>query len=259
MMGAAGAGKAAGYLISKAVNATKQINVVQRGIDKAIQSGKFVGENPQKLLTKALNGKLSTSAIELDGSVAEAIKALNKQGFATRLAAGVVATGGEASIEGINASEEHGEELTNRLNSPEGQQELTSKTIYSLMEDPANRYMFKDGIDPENYDDTNILQAVKPEYLELVQQKVEDNYQKALFGIEETKRMISGYTFALNFPVLYASNMIQFGRSFTGSFRNQRGLLNSAKAALYGNADKLAIEGAERIAMQGGRYIAKKG
>lgn len=252
-IGMVASGKLSGNVLNKIAKVGKETNIIRNGINNAIKEGRIAG-NADDIFKKVLQGKQNLTPLNLDSQAANAIKNINKAGVINKNISTAIAVSGEARQEGINSSLVYKEEQMNRLDTQEAQQELLSKTIYQTFTE--NPEMFRE--DPTRATNlAELLDSVNPESVEYIQRKVEENKELAIEAINDAGSRITGMTFALNFPVLYASSLWQFGRTFAGGYSTQKGFLNNAKKALRGEVNNNQLAGASRVVNQGGKYAVR--
>lgn len=203
-----------------------------------------------KIYKQVINGKRALDGLDLTGEMAQAVKNINQISSVNRNLATAIAVTGEARQEGINSSQEYKEQQLINLESLQGQQELMTKTLYDLYS--RNPEMF-------NYNpvDGEALQSIKPEYIETLNKEFEKNQTNAVNEINNASARVAGMDFALNFPILYASSLWQFGRTFSRGYDTQRGFMNNLRGAIRQGASDSALEGSERIVREGGQYVVK--
>lgn len=244
-----GSGKVTGSFLNKIAKIGEQTNIIKSGINDAIKAGKLEG-NADDIFKKVLSNKQSLKELDLTGELAKAVKNINQSRFISRGITTGISVIGEARQEGINSSLEYEEQQFNNLESPEGQLELITKTAYEMFSNPEYDYIFKSDIFQGD-----ILENIKPEYLEVFQAQVDKNKKAAEVEIKDASARVAVMDFTLNFPILYASTLWQFGRTFSKGFDTQRNILNNAKAAIKQPVNSLELEGSKRISKEGGRYI----
>ena len=105
--------------------------------------------------------------------------------------------------------------MTQRLNSMEGQRDCRRHYMICFKNPEMFEYSPLEG-DP--------LQSIRPEYIEAFNQKLTENQAKAEEAIETASSRVASMNFALNFPILYGSSLLQFSRSFVKRYDTQRGL-----------------------------------
>ncbi len=196
-MGMAASGKLTGALLGRLTNVGKHINILEKQISNGIKSGQLTGTVQQNTM-KALAGKLPTTG--LDKGISEAVKNIKQASAINRNIATAVAVTGEARQEGINSSRDYHEQMTQRLNSMEGQRELAEKTLYDMFSKNPEMFQYS----PLEGDP---LQSIRPEYIEAFNQKLSENQAKAEEAIETASSRVASMNFALNFPILYGSSL----------------------------------------------------
>lgn len=196
-MGMAASGKLTGALLGRLTNVGKHVNILEKQISNGIKSGQLTGTVQQNTM-KALAGKLPTTG--LDKGISEAVKNIKQASAINRNIATAVAVTGEARQEGINSSRDYHEQMTQRLNSMEGQKELAEKTLYDMFSKNPEMFQYS----PLEGDP---LQSIRPEYIEAFNQKLSENQAKAEEAIETASSRVASMNFALNFPILYGSTL----------------------------------------------------
>ena len=248
-LGMVASGKVSGSLLNKAAKIGEQSNIIRNGVNKALQAGTIEG-NADDIVKKILAGKQSLQGLDLTGEMAQAVKNINQLSTLNRNLATAIAVTGEARQEGINSSQEYKEQMMMRLESPEGLNELMSKTAYNLFSKNPEMFAY-------NPTQGDVLQSIKPEYIEAFNQELQLNREKATQEVNDAAGRVAGMDFALNFPILYGSTMWQFGRTFSKGYDTQKGFLNNLRGATRQQVNALELEGADRIVREGSQYIVK--
>lgn len=238
MTGMALSGKVSATAMAKLAEIGKATDVLRTGIQDAVKAGKLEG-NVDDLYLKALRGKIDTNTINFPKEVSDASNYIKRANLLDKVVANSLAVSGEARQEGVNNSQQYGTQLLNQINTPEKQLELFDNTAKDLYK--SNPEMFT--ADPNKVDPEH---SIKQEYTQTLFNKFMDNKNKALHGIEDAKQRMAGVDFALNFPILYASNMIQFGKTFSRGYDSQKSFLNNLKSAALSQEDS-GLSGANRI------------
>lgn len=201
--------------------------------------------------------KSATAAVNTDKVVANiraAGKAVNKYGAKMALYGAVIGAMGEGTVEGIMARNEFMNEFNDRL-------QRSYYNEYNGIEDEilhSGNYdwvTFRQQVGPdESLDYRPQLTTEGKRELARRQQAVIDKYQKMAEQAETEGDHLASTTYLLNLPILTTSNVIQFGRMFSGGWKTAR---NAASSAVKG---QLATEAGEKGALKlVGNYASKYG
>ena len=253
-LGMVASGKVSSSLLGKLSKLGDKTNIIQNGVDKAIKSGKITleeGKTAAQYVDDILRSKQSLKGIDLTRELQQAVDGIKKSSLLNTNLSTAIAVSSEARQEGINSSLEYGEINKERLDSYEGEMELAQKTAAQLWVD--NPEMFYDN-PIENGD---VLNNIKPEYLEAFTAQKDKNRQIILDELENTQAKIAGLDFALNFPILYASTLWQFGKTFNKGYDTQRSIWNNIRKPSK-SIDNLVVEGADRLSIEGGKAVVKE-
>lgn len=163
----------------------------------------------------------------LNDDLARALKSYNRIGAESVVLGGFAGAIGEGRTEALTAAKEFHDEHAGKAQA--NYDYLSSMLENQLMQD--ERYVT---IQPvyDGYgniiDQQYVLNDAGKEELARRQQNLQTRYQSTISAIEREAETLANTTFALNLPILTASNMIMFGRMFSGGFQSQ------AKNALRG-------------------------
>lgn len=176
---------------------------------KNVFSANFWGDSVIK------NLGFSIGAAYSGGLYANALKAAGAGIFATRAAAGLLSSVGEASFEALNGSREFAEPLIEKENA----------RYNSLIQGITDTY-------GENSIET-----------QRALQEAEEEHSKNLSQISKDRANVGNVIFGINVPLLTASNNIEFGNVLAGG-RTKRSVANNIKRA---NITKLGKEAKELV------------
>lgn len=154
---------------------------------------------------------------------------------------------GEARQEGINSSLEYGEQLRERLKDFNAQMEMAQNVLQDMYASSPEKFV--DGADPEN-----LLQGLRPEYIQEFNAGFEDMHERAEEAIKTAEARVASMDFGLNFPILMGSSLIQFGKSFSGNYSTQKGFRNRIMSSLQDSPQKSV---ADRVTKDAGKYALK--
>lgn len=254
--GMALSGMGAGAMLNRALRVGNEMRILKKAIDSAIKNGKVKGTSEQ-VMKRVITGKENLSKLGLDNITQQAIKNINQKGIINKNISTAIAVSGEARQEGLNAANDYREESLAKLNSEEGYFELMQKTLTQMFDQVPSKF----NNDPSNLtnieDYQELLNSIKPEYVGEFNTKLSMNREYVKDALDTSAARITSMTAALNFPVLYASSLWQFGNTFAKNFSTQRGLLANTKALLKTQAPDLTLPGVHRLTKEGNKYIVK--
>lgn len=199
-------------------------------------------------------------------------KAFNRLGWEGQLVGGVGGAMGESRVEAMGAAKEFREEML-----ASARQDYESKK-QQLAQDILRNPDYQDTEDV--YDGFGNKIDERPTVSEAGMQawedglaQIDEQYSKKLQTIDEQARGVANTTFWLNMPLLAGSNIIMFGRMFSGGFKSQarnkvggkfgnykgRG---SVAGAVAGEAGRWLSEGVEELSQkvisEGAKDIGEK-
>ena len=177
-------------------------------------------------------------------NVKNAAKALNKYNAKMQLYGAAIGAVGEGTVEGIMAKDEFLQDYNSRL------QQQYAREYNSIEQDVLNsndsRYTHLVGIAGPEGKIVRYENRLKDEGLAEVQRRqreVTDKYQKLMSESEEEGDRLSSTTFLLNLPILTTSNLVQFGKMFSGGWSTARNALtHDVSGGIAKNAGKLVAD-----------------
>ena len=208
-----------------------EVNAAMKTAAELVQKGKTKAakealERAGQALGRGTAVTVDTDA--LSANLKAAGKAINKYGAKMQLYGSAIAAMGEGTVEGVMAKDEFLEDYTSKL------QQQYAREYNSIEQDIINsndsRFMHFVGVaDAEGkiYKYEPRLKEAGLAELQKRQQEVTDKYQELMAEAEKQGERLSSTTFLLNLPILTTSNMIQFGRMFSGGWSTARNTLSS--------------------------------
>lgn len=188
-------------------------------------------------------------------------KSFGKLSMQSQLIGGVTGAIGESRVEALNAAKEFREPAVAKA-----QQKLMQDTraLEQEMYNPENGYTENipvyDGYG--NIVGSNIgLSEEGQRVLAERQQKLQEQYDKEVAAIDNEAYKVAYTTFGLNLPVLTGSNIVMFGRYFSGGFNTQKGIKLRGTLGNYkgtGSVGKAIGMGVKNAATEGMEELTQK-
>ena len=257
-LGMAAAAMVDGNILSSLGKVGEATNLLKKGATAAINEGRIVGKSLKdvdSIVKKAITTGEYLKEIDAGQGLIDVAKAVSKRSNAIKMASTAIATTSEARMEGINNSNQYKQERQQYLESPEGQETLMRKALEASY--ATNPELFN--YDPRTVSADQLAGSIRPGAEQAITQKYKEVKDSALKSINDAAIRVAATDFALNFPILYAGNMWQFGRDFAGGFKTQRSLWSNIKQTFGGGPREIALEGAGRIEGQLGKYAVNSG
>ena len=188
-------------------------------------------------------------------------KSFGKLSMQSQLIGGLTGAIGESRVEALNAAKEFREPAVEKA-----QQKLMQDTraLEQEMYNPENGYTENipvyDGYG--NIVGSNIgLSEEGQKVLAERQQKLQEQYDKEVAAIDNEAYKVAYTTFGLNLPVLTGSNIVMFGRYFSGGFNTQKGIKLRGTLGDYkgtGSVGKAIGMGVKNAATEGMEELTQK-
>ena len=261
-VGAMAGGMVWSNLIGKALSKTL-VNDLMKGATVAAAGDKAAYESLIKA-AKSIPTKGMT-AVDVDaftGNLRNAAKAINRSKAILQVSGATIGAIGEGNMEGLMARKEFIDaqlpELRRRY------QAQIDAVNDELLNSGDSKYVTTIGIGDQYgipHDENVLTQEGQMEAIRRKQELME-KMRLAEANLEDEGDRLASWTFALNLPVLTGSNLVQFGRMFSGGWKtartaakvsgklgNYRGILENLSekqaAALLGTANALKVAGSE--------------
>lgn len=218
MLGGAGWSK----LIGKAMSA-KLAGDVMKGVAMASEGDGTASAELQRAAEAIRRGTVTgIDAAKLASNLHSVAQKMNSANARLQLYGSVISAMGEGTTEGLNAKDDFLEEYGSYL---DGQYKSEYENLENEILKTGNRdwvrnipYLNPDGVVltyPE------LTEAGKA-HLKKLQMDTVDKYDRMRQDAQEQAQRLASTTFLLNLPILTTSNMIQFGRLFSGGWRTNR-------------------------------------
>lgn len=233
-----------------------EAGALMKGAADAITRGET--EAARQGLTRAAEAVARGTAVGVDAdkiveNIKNAARSINRYGAKLQLYGAAVGAMGEGTVEGIMAKNEFLEDYNNKL------QQNYAREYNSLEADILNSENYdwitfdsQEGPDGQLSYNRRLSQKGQEE-LTRRQQEVTDKYQKLRDFAEEEGTRLASTTYLLNLPILTTSNVVQFGRMFSGGYKTARNTLSAAKGGI-------GIKAGEKGALElTGDYASKFG
>lgn len=177
-------------------------------------------------------------ASKLATSIENAAKAVNKADAILQLSGAAIGALGEGTMEGLMAKSEFLDEFRQKF---DAQYQMEYNNLEQDILDEGNDIFVKKNatyINPDGSTTTApALTAAGYRELARRQKELAGNRAKAFEYAEQQGENLASMTFLLNLPILTTSNLIQFGRMFSGGWTTAR--KNASKAISGGLKSKL--------------------
>lgn len=205
---------------------------IQR-IAEAIRSGNIQAIDPNKL------------AVTLE----QAARQINKADALLQLYGSAVAAMGEGTSEGLMARQEFDEDVEAQIRT--SQQRDINSVREQILKDGDKRYVrYRQGVDDRG-NPANIPYLTDAGEAEVYkrQSQYEQKYRRIRELAAQEGQRLATTTFLLNLPILTTSNLVQFGRMFSGGWQTAR---NTVSDVSGGIARKAVQKGTAEAAKRGG-------
>jgi len=184
-------------------------------VGKVTKSGKTI-QNLEQAVKAVKNGELAAS--ELTGDLLQAYKNLKTANIASQVTGAVVSSAAESRFEAINAMNEFNEKEKEKYEFGWKIQEPLHRQLVEaeLAETHPELFAFV-GSTEGGY-----RRVLTPEGQSYLNQKLNEKHQQGLAKIEEAGKGVANTDFGFNMAVLVPSQLIQFGRAFSGGFKTAK-------------------------------------
>jgi hypothetical protein len=202
-----------GGIIGQVGKAGRAVDLINKGVQQSVKTGKIIG-NAEKITKSIVSGGKGVQGLELGKAATASLKEINKGSLFTKIASNVLSVQSEARFEGIHASQEYSEEMNRYIESDEYQQQMRSEETNKFLKESPDSF----------YKDANGNIIIRPERAVDLDMKIAQRMNKERDAINGAAARAAATTFGLNFPILYASNVLQFGKQFMGGMNSQKSL-----------------------------------
>jgi len=212
-----------GALWAKGLSAALKMNQARLGIEGIVNmadDAAKLGTTSEKLAAVA-SGDAAIDGGLLMKKGAEAAKGLKWKNPSIQLTGSVTGAMGEASIEAINNSEEFVSK--EKLNIENAIPQISEDEKSKLFEENSNYFQLTNTGTPESPQYENTL---TPEGQIELGKRVNIRRNELLGKVEEERTKMGNADFLLNIPLLTMSNLVQFGRVYSGGFKSAKKALN---------------------------------
>jgi len=245
---------AGGVAWSKGIGALMRsslANNLMKGVAAAAEGDAVANEGLTAALAAFKNGKATAEDIELiTRNIQNAGRQINSLNPRLQLYGSMLGAMGEGTTEGIMAKNEYLEDALERLNQQYmyDYNQSERKVIERLGGTDAVRYILDD-----SGNTTIELNDKGKQILEDTRLEMAEEYRKRREFIEKQGDELAKTTYLLNLPVLTVSNVVQFGKMFSGGFKTAKNV-----KGLTGGIDVLERTGAGYMPNKlVGEYAAK--
>ena len=225
-IGAMGGGFVWSKLIGSAMS-KKVANDVMKGVVAASEGDATANEAMRRAAEAISRGTaVGVDAEKLAANIQNAARQINRMDARLQLYGSVIGAMGEGTVEGMMARQEFMEDYERNENNRfrEEYEGLEDKILKS-----GNKYWVKTRVveqpNGELAEVPYLTESGKIALLNLQRQATEAHEHNLRFADEESAKLAST-TFLLNLPILTTSNLIQFGKMFSGGWKTNRALAN---------------------------------
>ena len=170
-----------------------------------------------------VNNLEAIDATKLAVSIQEAAKAVNKADALLQVMGSAVGALGEGTMEGLMAKDEFLQDFTKETD--EYYFNKQSKIEQEIIAEGDRRFVDPNGvvIDDNGYmHNKPVLTKQGQDELRRRSALISKDREDAMATAEQEGEKLASFVFALNLPVLTSSNLIQFGRMFSGGWKTAR-------------------------------------
>lgn len=246
-VGAIGGGAVWSNLMSKAMSA-RLVNDIMKGATVAAEGDAVAIKELMEAAQAIPKGaQVTVDASKFAGNLKRAARQINSAGSRLQIYGAALGAMGEGSMEGLMAKKEYLDE----------QIPLIRQEYMSMLKEAEDDILYSDNTDlydiipVMNEDGTvgekRVLTLAGRQELFKRQQVLQDAYERRLGGVEKLGDRLATITYGLNFPLLTASNTIEFAKMFSGGWKTARtirgvnGAAGSYRGLLSGMSEKAAI------------------
>ncbi len=202
-----------------------EISSILRGAAAALEGGSAKGA--QAALGRAAQAVGRETAVAADytqiaNNIKQAARGINKMNARLQLYGAAIGAMGEGVVEGVMARNEFMEDYTAKLNRKFAEE---YRNVERDILNSGNKYWAATRVmqspDGGIYDEQFLTEAGQ-KHVEYLRKGLTEHYANEKEFAEEQGRRLASTTYLLNLPVLTASNLVQFGRLFSGGWSTAR-------------------------------------
>lgn len=208
-------------------------NNIMKGVAAAAEGDAEASAGLQRALEAIQRGTaVGVDAEKLVANIENAAKAINRMEARLQLYGSVIGAMGEGTTEGLMAKDEFLKDFNSRM-----QQQYASE--YAGLEDEILATNNPDWVEKrviQNPDGTMETRKVLTEkgqrHLLNMQRQTTEKYEYLAGYAQEQGDRLASTTFLLNLPILTTSNLVQFGRMFSGGWKTNRANLSALRGGV---------------------------
>lgn len=226
----------------------KIANNILKGAVASAEGDEVASAEMKKVAEAIKNGTLmSIDGEKLAANIQNAARQINKMESRLQLYGAVVGAMGEGTIEGQMAKQEFLDEFNRNM-----QNEIAVKSaeIENNILNSNNRDLVENRVVIMADGTERIVPTLKDEgkaEIARQQRKLVEDYQDLQNYAQEQAEKLAATTFLLNLPILTYSNLVQFGRMFSGGWKTSRNTLSAIRGGVKNIAEKSAAPALEAI------------
>lgn len=234
-LGAMGGGMAWSKLIGKAMSRKLAGNVMKGAVAAAEGDAEANAGLARAFEAMKRGTAVGVDADRLSGDILRAARRLNSADARLQLYGSVISAMGEGSAEGLMAKDEFLQEQTAWIEQQFADEYAGAEQSVLASGDPElvrkRLYIQPDG----SLEPRLVLTPKGEEERDRLRQEAADRYSDLTRFAEEQADRLATTTYLLNLPILTASNVIQFGRLFSGGWKTNRA--NAVRGGMTINGD----------------------
>lgn len=236
-IGAMGGGMAWSKLLSKAMSRRLAGNIM-KGVVAAADGDEAATAELARALEAIKRGTVvGVDASKLSDNMLKAARQLNMAEARLQLYGATISAMGEGAVEGLMAKDEFLQEQNTRIEQQFADEYAAAEQTVLESGNPEfvkkRLYIQPDG----SLEPRMVLTPRGEEERDRLRQEAADKYSDLTRFAEEQGERLASTTYLLNLPILTVSNVIQFGRLFSGGWKTNRA--NAVRGGITVNGDEI--------------------
>ncbi len=236
-IGAMGGGMAWSKLLSKAMSRRLAGNIMKGVVAAADGDEAATAELTRALEALKRGTVVGVDASKLSGNMLKAARQLNRAEARLQLYGATISAMGEGTVEGLMAKDEFLQEQNTRIEQQFADEYAAAEQTVLASGNPEfvrkRLYIQPDG----SLEPRLVLTPRGEEERDRLRQEAADKYSDLTRFAEEQGERLASTTYLLNLPILTVSNVIQFGRLFSGGWKTNRA--NAVRGRMTINGDEI--------------------
>lgn len=236
-IGAMGGGRAWSKLLSKAMSRRLAGNIMKGVVAAADGDEAATAELARALEAMKRGTVVGVDASKLSGNMLKAARQLNRAEARLQLYGATISAMGEGVVEGLMAKDEFLQEQNTRIEQQFADEYAAAEQTVLASGNPEfvkkRLYIQSDG----SLEPRLVLTPRGEEERNRLRQEAADKYSDLTRFAEEQGERLASTTYLLNLPILTVSNVIQFGRLFSGGWKTNRA--NAVSGGMTVNGDEI--------------------